>query len=287
MTDDPIWRYARHSRWSNPGRYAERLRALPPDPTVLSERLEGLVEHPALSDTPANHREHDVGLRTAEEMLELLFARNGAPMAEARVPQERLLCLCRHFALLTVAVCREWRVPARVRVGFADYFTADFREDHWVAEIWTEEEGWRLADTQLGPAQRKHFSIDFPSDHVPRQRFLVAADAWRAWRAGEIDGDCLGVSHLGITGAWFLPGSLQRDAAACAEDEMLPFDYWGPANEASEQMAIDPRSLERFDTLTDTMTETPERAFEVHPWALRPSEVVSYPFGERVLVALE
>ncbi len=287
MTNDPVWRYAQHSRWSNPGRYAERLRALPPDPIELADRLEGLVEHPALTDTPAHHREQDVALRTGEEMLEQLFARNGASMEEPRAGQERLLCLCRHFALLTVAVCREWRVPARVRVGFADYFTPGFREDHWVAEIWTAEAGWRLADTQLGPAQRAHFAIDFPIDQVPRDRFLVAADAWRAWRGGTIEGEALGVSHLAIRGAWFLAGSLQRDAAACAADEMLPFDYWGPANEVSEQMAIDPRSAERFDALARAMTEAPESALDAHPWALRPSEVVSYPFGERVLQALD
>jgi len=220
-------------------------------------------------------------------MLELLFARNGASLDEPRVPEQRLLCLCRHFALLTVAVCREWRVPARVRVGFADYFTAGFREDHWVAEIWTAEAGWRLADTQLGAAQRERFSIDFPVDAVPRERFMVAADAWRAWRAGKIDADHLGVSFLDIRGAWFIPGSLQRDAAACAEDEMLPFDYWGQADEISQQNEIDPRSLERFDALAAAMSDAPEKALETHPWALRPSEVTSYPFGDRLLCPLD
>ena len=143
----------------------------PPDPKELADRLEGLIEHPMLTETPVSHREHDVTLRGMEEMLELLFARNGASMEEPRPPEQRLLCLCRHFALLAVAVCREWRVPARLRVGFADYFTPGFREDHWVAEIWTAEAGWRLADTQLGPAQRERFAIDFPIERGSQRAF--------------------------------------------------------------------------------------------------------------------
>ncbi len=286
MTDDLVSRYRTHSRWSDPGPYAAQLRALPPDPKALAEALHGLVVHPFLYDGPTEERHDDASLRGVPGMLERLFARNAAPLDQARPSEERLLCLCAHFALLTVAVCREWKVPARVRVGFADYFTPGFLEDHWVAEIWTEAQGWQLADTQLGPLQREQFAIDFPSEAVPRDRFLVAADAWQAWRRGDIDDRSVGVSFLDLRGAWFMPGSLQRDAAACALDELLPFDHWGHGDRVSERMTLDTAELPRFDALAEALAAGPETAVEKEAWAERPAKVFSYPKGDRVQVSL-
>lgn len=273
-------RYRRHSRWTDPGPHAGRLADLPADPVVLTGILGGLVVHPAVTrpfgiDMP-EEAASDRTLRSVERLLDTLLARDPRPLTEARPPERRLLAICRDFAVLTVAACRQAGVAARVRVGLADYFTAGFLEDHWVAEIWTEA-GWRLIDTQLDAAQRAHFAVDFDPADVPRDRFLVAADAWRLWRGGQVAGDAIGVSFLGIRGAWFLAGSLLRDAAALDCDEVLPFDYWEPAHRAERDRRIDPDLMARLDALADSLAEDPGSAAAAHPWAARPPTIVSYP----------
>ena len=70
-------------------------------------------------------------------------------------------------------------MPARVRCGFATYFTANPFEDHWVCEYWNDHERrWALADAQLDELQRAHLRIDFDVTDLPPGKFFNAAQAW-------------------------------------------------------------------------------------------------------------
>jgi hypothetical protein len=88
------------------------------------------------------------------EILECLLRRDGRELTITRPPQHRFFGCCRH-ALLAAAIFRTHAVPARVRVGFATYFTPGFLEAHWVCEYWDGAQ-WRLLDAELDETAVPH-----------------------------------------------------------------------------------------------------------------------------------
>jgi hypothetical protein len=134
------------------------------------------------------------------------------------------------------AILREQGNPARARCGFGAYFNPGKFEDHWVCEYWNARlERWILVDAQLDAVQRKAFNIDFDPLDVPRDRFIVAGDAWQMCRAGRADPNSFGLSHTpGLLGLWFIAGNVLRDFASLNRMELLPWDAWGlmPPNDA-------------------------------------------------------
>jgi hypothetical protein len=86
--------------------------------------------------------------RSAAEILAAVLARDGRTLDQRRPPGRRVIGNCRNYALLACAILRHHRIPARLRVGFADYFTPDFWEDHWVCEYY-DGGAWRLLVDRL------------------------------------------------------------------------------------------------------------------------------------------
>jgi hypothetical protein len=82
-------------------------------------------------------------------------------------------------------------------------------------------------DAQIDGLQRDELSIDFDPADVPRDRFVVAGDAWRQVRTGSADSSRFGLSSINEAGAWWIAGNLLRDAAALIDVETLPWDVWG------------------------------------------------------------
>jgi hypothetical protein len=224
--------YAAHSRASDPAERAPLLAALPADPGRLVTAVSGLVLHPLfvgpLGITPPPESADDVESRSLPRMLDRLLARDPAPLDVARPPARRFIGICRDYALLACAALRQHGLPARVRVGFASYFTPGFLEDHWVCEYHAGDR-WRLLDPELGPAVRTHFGIAFDPADVPREAFLMAGVAWQRARAGALDPAICGVSRIGVLGPGFIAASVLRDLAALNKREMLAWDVWGPA----------------------------------------------------------
>ena len=182
----------------------------------------------------------------------------------AREPAARLTGDCRHFTVLTVAMLRAQGTPARARCGFGGYFGTGWFEDHWVCEYWdAPAQRWRLADAQIDDVQHKLFGIDFDLMDVPRDRFLVAADAWRACRDGAADPAKFGLSGMNEAGYWWIAANMVRDLAALNNMEMLPWDVWGampkPDDDVDEaffdrlaELTFDPAAT--FDDLTAAYT---------------------------------
>ena len=94
---------------------------------------------------------------------------------------------------------------------------------------------------------------------MPRERFLVAADAWRKCRAGDADPSKFGIEFAGLRGLWFIAGSLVRDMAALNKMEMLPWDVWGAQPHPNQ--VLDDKQLAFFDHLA-TITADPDAAFD-------------------------
>jgi hypothetical protein len=153
-------------------------------------------------------------------------------------------------------VLRHHGVPARARVGFADYFTPGFNEDHWVCE-YHRGDRWRLLDPELGERVRAHFKIPFTPDDVPRGRFLTAGEAWLRLRRGALDSATCGVSSDGIGGAWFVAGNVVRDLAALNKREMLAWDAWGIMREWGRGKQLSEPVSARLDAVAALIAPSP------------------------------
>lgn len=288
--------YSEHSRWSAPGPLgAHGFDTLPCAPAQLPVVVSGLVLHPkeaaargiAIPETSRG----DAHLRAVSEFLQVLIARDRRSLQIPRKSEHRLFGVCRDYALIACSILRANGVPARLRAGFADYFTPHFLEDHWVCE-YRDGHAWRLLDAELVPEVRSRHAIAFEAHDVPRQRFLAAGKAWQAARGGALDPLHMGVHALGIGGLWFVAASLLRDLAALTMNEMMPWDQWGPARAYDQGSEIPAEWLERFDALAKALVKEPADLRDAlailsdHPWAALTDTVISYPLGEPVEVVV-
>jgi hypothetical protein len=223
--------YSVQSVFSEPGRHAALYACLPTDPARLAEIVRGLMLHRLevpRHDTviPPDRLRDDAEARYVEEILALIAARDGSPLPVQRVLGNRFIGICRDFSLLHTSLLRHAGIPARIRSGFADYFVPGFWSDHVVTEYWTAEHGWRLADPQIVDTAA-YPSLGFDPMNVPRDRFLVAGQAWRRTRAGEDDPELFGLPGTAFVGTSFIAGNLRLDLAFLNRTEPLLWDLWG------------------------------------------------------------
>jgi len=245
------------------GRHAPLLEELPGDVAGLAAVAQGLLIHEFIAaGYGVKLSEQDRGsihIRPAEELLEQITARDARPLTAARPPAQRLASNCRGFTVLMVALLRAQGTPARARCGFGGYFTEGRFEDHWVCEYWcAAQQRWALVDAQIDGRQREMFSVDFDVTDVPRDRFLIAGDAWALCRSGAADPGTFGLSTVGEAGDWWIAGNLMRDAAALGNLELLPWDCWGAMPEADE--AIGDARCALFDRVA-ALTQAPDSGF--------------------------
>jgi hypothetical protein len=244
---DDLAFYRRHSPLTDPGAFRHLFDGLPAGLGDLQAIVREVVLHRDETravfgfDLPQERRA-DAGTRYVEAILGRL--RDLRP----RPPAERFAGTCRDFSVLLCAMLRAAGTPARLRSGFAGYFTSGFFDEHWVVE-YRAGDAWRLADAQVAGDGRVP-GVDFDITDVPRDRFLVAGQAWLDCRAGRRDPDTFGVGIAGITGMWEVQGPVVRDLAALTSVETLPWDAWG---------VID----RRYDTLGPDDVMLLDRAAEV------------------------
>lgn len=290
MTRRDAAAYARQSRWTEPDKFAVYLAVLRADPIVLPEIVGGLVLHPLFAGAAAKESP-EPALRRMIDIVDAIIRKDARPLDQPRQPDKRVLGTCRNYALVACAILRQHQRPARLRVGFANYFTSDFAEDHWVCE-YHDGSAWRLLDAELASVVRQDYAIPFAAWDVPRERFLTAGRAWQKLRRGEGNPNRFGVSVLGLTGMWFVAGSLLRDFAALDMEEMMPWDYWGPARNFRPGTEISPEWLSRLDHLANSLvgldTGSPGAIciHADHPWAALEASVLSFPLGKPVEVRI-
>lgn len=265
MQQDMLDFYTRPAVMTSAGDHASSFDALPPDLAGLARVAQGLYVHEhmtadygvALSD----ERRSEVHLRSTAQRLGCLLAGNGQPLSVTRPANARLIGNCRHFTVLLVAMLRAQGVPARARCGFGDYFEPGKFIDHWVCERWNAAElRWTLVDAQIDDLQRAKFTIDFDLLDVPRDRFVIAGDAWTLCRTGKAEPAQFGI--LDMSGLWFIAGNLVRDVVALNNMEMLPWDVWGAMPRPDQPLQAGQLAL--FDGLA-ALTHEPDVSFaELH-----------------------
>ena len=260
---DALRYYARPAKMTSAGRHASLFSTLPQDMRALAAIGHGLLVHEHLGHayglTLSEEDRASVHVRPVEEWLERITARDARPLDVPRPAELRLAADCRHFTVLIVAELRARGIPARARCGFGDYFGSGAFEDHWVCEYWNAgQERWILVDAQIDARQLEMFPIDFDVTDVPRDRFLVAGEAWARCRAGEADPDTFGLTPVKEFGYWWIAANLMRDVAALNNVELLPWDCWGVM--PGPQDTIDDEHTALFDHLAE-LTRGPETAF--------------------------
>jgi hypothetical protein len=220
--------YSRPGRMTEPGAQATAFEGLPHGLGDAAKIVQGFMLHehwaPAYRQNLTPERRAESQLRSTERILAHTFAKNPQPLTSDRPLYQRTVGVCRHFTVVTVALLRRQGIPARARCGFGAYFNKGKFEDHWVTEYW-DGTRWKLADTQIDAAQRAILSLDMNLFDVPRDRFVIAGDAWLQCRSGRADPGAFGIFEM--RGLWFIAGNVIRDFAALNNMEMLPWDNWG------------------------------------------------------------
>jgi|SRR5271165_64824 len=246
-----------------PGKYRPLLADLPQDIADLAAVAHGLLIHEHIAGvygvTLTQERRASVHVRPVAGLLARMMAEDSRSLTVAREPASRLPGNCRHFTVLAVAMLRAQGTPARARCGFGGYFGTGAFEDHWVCEYWNEAaQRWMLADFQIDDVQRPLFDVDFDLMDVPREKFLVAGDAWRLCRDGDADPAKFGLSPMNEAGYWWIAANLVRDVAALNNMEMLPWDVWGAMPAPDDTIGDEQHTL--FDRLAG-LTRDPDATF--------------------------
>ena len=186
-------------------------------------------------------------------MLTCAIQTDPGPLCELRPPDRRVMVVCRHFATLFVSIMRHKGVPARARCGFANYFDKSKHTDHWVGEYWnTAEQRWLLVDAQVDQPQRTVFKVDVDTLDVPRDRFLVAGDAWRLCRTGAADPMTFGVAGTDNWGIIEVFGDLFQDLAALQKVELLPWGWYGLAKDDQAACEREVNLIDELASLSST-----------------------------------
>lgn len=119
---------------------------------------------------------------------------------------------------------------------------------------------------------------------------LDALTAWRRMRAGELDPTRLGLSELGLAGAWFVAGAVMLDTAALNKEEMLPWEKWSIGRDLVPGSAVPAEWAERLDEVAAALAGAPdgsvaERVYRDQPWLRVTPKLVSLAGGTPVEVA--
>ncbi len=233
---NPSTFYTQQSPITNPGKYAYLFDGLPTNLSDLRRVVDGIYIHyqsEMMIQYPIPEpRLPEINLMYVEKMLERIAELDGSPLTEPRPREKRLVGCCRDAAVLFCAMARHMGIPARVRVGFANYFAAyepDFAANHVIAEVWDASEGrWRLVDPDLNDRSIADNQVTFDPLDVPRDRFLAGGLAWQRFRAGQIDTARYGVSGFtDMVGPHFIRVYMIQDLAALNGMELLCWDCWG------------------------------------------------------------
>lgn len=244
--------YSTPGRMTSAGKYSTKLKKLPNDVGKLKKIVQGLAIHEFTSKSfygyaiPDN-RKDESHIREFDKMLQSILALRNEQLSSPRKPEERLVGVCHHFAVLLVGTLRNKGIPARVRYGFGDYFEPGSYIDHSLCEYWSaKEKRWILVDPQFDSMWVRNLKIKHDVLDVPRNHFLVPGDAWRMCRSMEADPAKFGIEDF--RGLWFVAGNLIKDIASLNKMEMLQWDGWGAMPRPNNQMQ-DKKRLKFLDEL--------------------------------------
>lgn len=280
MQSDALAFYSAQSATTDPGRFARFYAGLPSDIEALVAIVQGLIvdkDFIGLYELTLEEQERlgEVDTRYASDILERLIGKDDRSLDRPREPGARFVGSCRDYALLLCSMLRHVGIPARLRFGFATYFSRipETFGDHCVCEYWNQAlSRWVLVDANVDPVVKSKVGVTANAFDLARDQFVVASDGWKLARDGKVDPDRFGVPSIKIQGLWFIRGSLMRDLAALNKVEMLPWDYWGLADRTPID-ALPTEELPLLDELARVL-DTPSDLAQLQSTFARPELLV-------------
>lgn len=223
---------------------------LPTDVDDVRRAVQGLLVHRDLVTLygldPGQARTSEQHLRSIREVLARAFEISPHPITTPREPIDRVVGICRHYALLHTALLRAQGVPARARCGFSNYFDRSKWTDHWITERW-DGQRWVRDDPQVDQLQIDLVGIDFDPYDQPAGQFLDGCEAWIATRVGELDPALFGI--MDMWGPAYIAGNALTDVASLNKVELLPWDAWGIYRTWGPHDAVPAPAVEVLDDL--------------------------------------
>jgi hypothetical protein len=272
---------------------------LPDDPTLgpvpddidaQRRAVQGLLLHRDLAGeygvTGDAVRLPEQHLHSVADVLARAVELSPEPLTVARPPADRVLGICRHFALLHTAFLRDRGVPARVRCGFGSYFTPGTWVDHWITERW-QGDRWVRDDPEVDDLVAERFALDFDAHDQQPGRFLTGAEAWALVRAGDADARAFGIFDM--WGEAFVGGNVIGDFSCLNKVEMLPWDQWGM--KPDPHAPLPDESVATLDEVAALATSDDTAAirdrFRADDRLRVPPDVISFQDGRPVAVHLD
>jgi hypothetical protein len=251
--------YASQSIITDPGEYRDRYDNLPDNIPKLCQTVQGLLLHLHWAERYGvnlpDARKTEVKIRKATRQMARILELDDSPLTTARPLDKKLVGTCRDYAALLTSFLRYKGIPARIRVGFATYFSPGHLEDHYLCQYWNEAESrWIIVDAQLDAFQRQALNIKFDPCDVPEGLFWPAGKAWQTCREGKADPDSFGIFNL--RGLWFIGCDMVFDMLALNKIESQPWDLW-PLTPGYQQTEFSREYLGIMDhmaALTDRLT---------------------------------
>ncbi len=186
------------------GLYGDCFRSLPSDPKELGDLISHQIIHRVtLADGNKNANadlrygdlnrwpwyrapcEDDIYL-TAPSIAAGLFRLDERGFVPDRKVEHKLVLTCRFVSVLVSSIYKAKGIPCRSRAGFAPYCRPGVSMDHWINQVWLEQENRWLTFDADGFYQGLPVPVT-QYDMKPGQ-FDWAADAWLSIRRGETDG---------------------------------------------------------------------------------------------------
>ncbi len=226
--------YKQHSVFTNPGIFSPLFDGLPNNIIDLINVIQGLLVHRIDAyivdfDIP-EERLGEMEIRTILRMTARLMELNDAPLTQERAQEAKLVSSSRDFALFLCACLRHKNIPARIRIGFADYLLGGI-QDHVLTEYWDKSsEKWLLADCRLSPEYVKKIARtqDINILNITEPHFYLSGKIWKKCRTGEMDPNHYGYGLVrSIKGMRHIQDRMIFDLAALNKMEVLPWDLWG------------------------------------------------------------
>ncbi len=260
--DNSILEYYRtHSPITDPGKYGYLYDNLPGDLHGMIAIIQGQMIHrlavQQFGVTLTRESRSEQRLRTMQQRLNRMMELDPSPLTEERDPKEKQVGMCRDFAVFLTSILRHKGIPARMRVGFAEYLGEEqiYKSDHWITEYWSEGLArWVLADPDVGGVPLGMLPVkDGCNLHDLRYNkdFFVAGSAWKLAREGKVRSDLFRYS-----GRWkgfpCIRGNLLHDFQSLNKLELGLFDYWDELHIKSEsKMTVeDKATLDKVASLT-------------------------------------
>jgi hypothetical protein len=221
--------YTDQSGITDPGDYKNLYDTLPDDFPSLCRIVQGLILHmhwaQAYGVNLPDERKTEVKIRKIKRQLARILELDDSPLTNARTAERKIVGTCRDYAALLTSFLRYKGIPARMRVGFATYFTPGHYEDHYLCQYWNDTKNrWIIVDAQLDDFQRKVLNIKFDPCDLLEGLFLPGGKAWQMCREGKADPELFGIFNE--KGLWFIGCDMIYDTMSLNKIESHPWDIW-------------------------------------------------------------